>query len=99
MIELGWIKPEEASWRGNGGPTRYAGMRGVATADVRLLDLQPRDHLLLCSDGLTEMLDDDEIREVLVPPLSPEQACARLVAAANRAGGDDNITVVIVAMA
>jgi serine/threonine protein phosphatase PrpC len=99
MIELGWIKPEEASWRGNGGPTRYAGMKGVATADVRLLDLQPRDRLLLCSDGLTEMLDDDEIREVLVPPLSPGQACARLVAAANRAGGDDNITVVVVAMA
>jgi protein phosphatase len=99
MIDLGWIKPEEESWRGNGGPTRYAGMPAAAEADVRGLELRPGDRLLLCSDGLTEMLDDDEIREVLVPPLSPAQACERLVAAANRAGGGDNITVVVVAVA
>src|SRR5205085_10552560 len=68
LIDLGWIKPEEASWRGNGGPTRYAGMTGDAEVDVRLLELRPGDRLLLCSDGLTEMLDDDEIREVLAPP-------------------------------
>jgi protein phosphatase len=99
MIDLGWIKPEEAGWHGNGGPTRYAGMSAAAEADVRGLELRPGDRLLLCSDGLTEMLDDDEIREVLLPPLSPEQACERLVAAANRAGGEDNITVVLVAVA
>jgi protein phosphatase len=99
LLELGWIKPEEALWRGNGGPTRYAGMKGEAEADVRVLELRPGDRLLLCSDGLTELLDDDELREELLPPLAPAQACARLVAAANRAGGDDNITAVIVAVA
>jgi PPM family protein phosphatase len=98
LIALGWIKPEEASWRGNGGPTRYAGMRADAEADVRVLELRPGDRLLLCSDGLTEMLDDDELPPLLAPPLTPERACGRLVAAANQAGGNDNITVVVVAV-
>jgi PPM family protein phosphatase len=98
LIALGWIKPEEASGRGNGGPTRYAGMRADAEADVRVLELRPGDRLLLCSDGLTEMLDDDELPPLLAPPLTPEQACGRLVAAANQAGGNDNITVVVVAI-
>jgi protein phosphatase len=97
MIELGWIKPEERYWRGNGGPTRYAGMKAGAEADVRLLALRAGDRLLLCSDGLTEMLDDEELPALLAAPLTPEQACERLVAAANKAGGEDNITVVIVA--
>jgi PPM family protein phosphatase len=98
MIALGWIKPEERSWRGNGGPTRYAGMRADAEADVRVLELRPGDRLLLCSDGLTAMLDDDEIAPLLAPPRTPEQACERLVAEANRSGGKDNITVVVVAV-
>jgi protein phosphatase len=97
-IALGWIRPEEAIWRGNGGPTRYAGMRADAEADVCLLEVRPGDRLLLCSDGLTEMLDDDELTPLLAPPLTPEWACERLVAAANKAGGKDNITVVVVAV-
>ena len=97
MIELGWIKPEEASWRGNGGPSRYAGMAAAAEADVHVLELRPGDRLLLCSDGLTEMLDDEELPPLLAAPLTPEEACARLVAAANDAGGKDNITAVVIA--
>src|SRR5262249_29867596 len=98
-IALGWIKPEEASWRGNGGPTRYAGMKAAAEADVHCLELQPGDRLLLCSDGLTEMLADEEILPLLDPALAPEQNCKRLVDAANQAGGKDNITVIVVAVA
>jgi len=98
MIELGWITRAEASWRGNGGPSRYAGMSAAAEADVHLLELQPGDRLLLCSDGLTEMLDDDELPPLLAAPRTPEEACARLVAAANDAGGRDNITVIVVAV-
>ncbi len=98
MIELGWIKAEDARGRGNGGPTRYAGMRDEAVADVRCVDLQAGDRLLLCSDGLTEMLDDEVIGPLLDPALTPEQNCERLVAAANAAGGEDNITVVVIAL-
>ena len=98
LIELGRITRAEASGHGNCGPTRYAGMSTAAEADVRVLDLRPGDRLLLCSDGLTEMLDDDELPALLAAPLTPEQACKRLVAAANAAGGTDNITVVVVAV-
>ncbi len=98
LIALGWINPEEASWRNNGGPTRYMGIATAAEVEVQLVDLRAGDRLLLCSDGLTEMLEDEEITPLLVSPGTPAQACERLVAAANQAGGGDNITVVIVAV-
>jgi serine/threonine protein phosphatase PrpC len=52
--------------------------------------------LLLCSDGLTEMLTNDAIAATLRGEPDPEAACRKLVAQANDAGGRDNITVVIV---
>ncbi len=95
LVDLDWITAEEARDRGNGGPTRYAGMPGVGEADVRCLELLPGDRLLLCSDGLTELVPDQELAELLNRELTPPQSCERLVAAANRAGGDDNSTVVV----
>jgi serine/threonine protein phosphatase PrpC len=77
-------------------PTRYLGMHGQAKADVRLLSLQPGDNLLLCSDGLTEMLLNEDILAILDKAASLEDACQRLVAAANAAGGHDNITVLLI---
>jgi protein phosphatase len=53
------------------------------------------DVLLLCSDGLTEMLSDDDIAAVLAAESEPQAACERLVAAANEQGGQDNITAVV----
>jgi protein phosphatase len=57
--------------------------------------LAPGDRILLCSDGLTSMLDAEDIAMVLGDESDPEAACALLIDAANEAGGDDNITVVI----
>jgi serine/threonine protein phosphatase PrpC len=54
------------------------------------------DRLLLCSDGLTEMVTDEVIATILAAESDPEAACTKLVAQANEAGGRDNITVVIV---
>ena len=51
--------------------------------------------LLLCSDGLTEMVPDERIADVLGDEAEPQGACERLVAAANEKGGKDNITAVI----
>ena len=59
--------------------------------------LRPGDRILLASDGLYGMVHDaDEIRDLLVSNVDPDEACRALVEAANRAGGEDNISVVIV---
>jgi protein phosphatase len=63
--------------------------------DTLTVPAEPGDLFLLCSDGLTAMLRDDEILHVLeVSDGDPEQAARALVDAANQAGGDDNVTVV-----
>jgi protein phosphatase len=63
--------------------------------EAHKLDLAAGDVILLCSDGLTEMVKDEAIAEVLHAEADPRAACERLVARANEAGGKDNITVVI----
>lgn len=71
-----------------------------AEADVEIALASHRvragDRYLLCSDGLTTMVDDGDIRSALLDTETPRSACERLVAAANAAGGKDNITVVAV---
>jgi serine/threonine protein phosphatase PrpC len=64
--------------------------------EVHKLHLEDGDRVLLCSDGLTEMLPEEEIAQALHTEGEPEQACRRLVARANEAGGRDNITAVVV---
>lgn len=75
---------------------RYLGMDGEALAEVRSLTLHPADRLLLCSDGLTSMLDDTRIQVILNDHPNPEHACRTLVDAANEAGGTDNITALVI---
>jgi protein phosphatase len=59
------------------------------------LTLEPGDVLLLCTDGLTNMLSDDRIQATLDAMPRPEQACAELIRLANDQGGTDNVTVVV----
>lgn len=65
--------------------------------DVELhsVDLDPDDVLLLCSDGLTEMLPEEQIAAVLEQEDDPQRACEGLIAEANRLGGRDNVTVIV----
>lgn len=64
-------------------------------AEVHLLDLHAGDVLMLCSDGLSDMVPDETIRGVLSTEADPEAACRRLIAVANENGGADNATVVL----
>ena len=59
-------------------------------------EVQAGDRLLLCSDGLTEMVTNEAIAKALDVDPEPEAAAKKLLAQANEAGGKDNITVLIV---
>jgi protein phosphatase len=65
--------------------------------DVDQLELANGDRVLLCSDGLTDLVDDDEIRGVLVESRESKEACRCLLDLALERGGKDNITVVVAA--
>lgn len=76
--------------------TRVLGVEPAVDVDEAEVDLRPGDRLLLCSDGLTGMLPERRILQVLAEETDPRSAADRLVAEANAAGGVDNITVIVV---
>jgi PPM family protein phosphatase len=63
--------------------------------DVDQLKLASGDRLMLCSDGLTDLVDDDAIREALIERREPAEACRRLIDLALANGGRDNITAIV----
>ena len=75
--------------------TRVLGTDPVVDVDTTKDSVQPGDLVLLCSDGLSAMLRDEAILELVLAAPGPAEAADALVAAANAAGGDDNITVVL----
>ncbi len=75
---------------------RALGTEETVEPDLRDLSVEPEDTLLLTTDGLTRHLPDDRIREIVAPAPSCKIACAQLIDAANEAGGQDNITCLIV---
>jgi protein phosphatase len=97
-VDRGKLTPEEAR-RARGCPTQFVGMWGDPEPDIRLLELQEGDRILLCSDGLPEMLSDDDLLAILNKWKNPTEACVRLIAAANAAGGRDNLTALLVDVA
>jgi protein phosphatase len=76
--------------------SRCVGMEGEAKPDVQKMVVQPGDRLLLCSDGLTKMVSDERLTEILGGVDEPEVICKQLVSAANAAGGQDNITAIVI---
>ncbi len=76
--------------------TRALGTQSVVTPDIFELETEPGDLFLLCSDGLTRELSDAVIESVLKLEMPLKDLCARLVEAANEAGGHDNITCLLV---
>lgn len=78
--------------------TRGLGMPGTVKPDVAAFPLDSNDMLLLCSDGLTKMLEDQDIEALLAQAKGdPIRACDALIGEALKRGGEDNVTVIVVA--
>jgi protein phosphatase len=100
LVRSGRLTPEEADAH----PQRSVITRALGTdpevdVDTFSVEAEPGDVFLLCSDGLTTMVDDEEVSQTLARADTLEQAAKALVKAANRAGGEDNITVVLFKLA
>jgi protein phosphatase len=78
--------------------TRALGGGPSVSPDLKEIPFAPRDQFLFCSDGLTTMLGDEEIRDAVSTIEDPQELCHHLVDLANERGGVDNITVVVVRM-
>lgn len=96
QVRAGVVTPEQA----RRSPYRHIITRALGIGlelqvDVRVIEARPADVFLLCTDGLTEMVEDHVIERIL-DRMPPDRAARELVAAANANGGVDNITVVVV---
>jgi serine/threonine protein phosphatase PrpC len=89
QAEMAFHPARHVVTRALGGPERV-------DADYFLLPLPDAERLVLCSDGITEMIDDDAVAAILGEATDPRDAADRLVAEAVRAGGRDNATAVVV---
>lgn len=97
LVEIGKITPEMARDHPQRNVIyRSLGEKPEVEVDVSMHRLQPEDMLLLCSDGLNNMLDDQKLQILIRESSSPQIACDYLIDAANLAGGEDNISIILV---
>jgi protein phosphatase len=100
LVATGQITPEEAANHPQKNVIyRVVGDKPRVENDIYEQRLVPGEALLLCSDGLSGMVPDEQMWQIWRTSTSPQEACDRLVEAANEAGGEDNITAVIVQVA
>ena len=100
QIDAGLITPEQAAFSANKNlVTRAVGVEDTVLLETHLHEMQPGDVYLMCSDGLSDMLDDAMISRLLQTHESLSAAGGALIAAANEAGGKDNIALILVRVA
>jgi protein phosphatase len=97
QLEMGLISKEEAEVS----PLRHVLTRNLGssdTVDVDTFEIEPmnNDRFLLCTDGLTDLVSDDEILRIIKNGNNPQHLCQQLVFEANKKGGHDNITVSLI---
>lgn len=97
MISIGEINREEAKIHQKKNIiTRALGAEEEIEVDYFEIDLNPFDSILLCSDGLSNMLDDDELLYVIKKEIDIEDKVKDLIQRANKNGGKDNISVILI---
>ncbi len=97
MVAAGIIQPQEIRAHPQRNQIyRSLGNKPQLEVDVFTRTLQRGDQLLLCSDGLWEMVLDDDIKKLVYEAVNPQAACENLIQKANQAGGEDNITAIVV---
>jgi serine/threonine protein phosphatase PrpC len=97
LEELGQATPGEVAHVKNV-LYKAIGQNSTVEVDTYIQHLPPGSSLLLCSDGLWGLVEDDVLKDTINSSATPQEACERLVAMANQKGGQDNITAVIVTM-
>lgn len=96
QMDAGLITPEQAATSTNKNlVTRALGVEDAVLLEVNEHKVDPGDLYLMCSDGLSDMLDDEAIAQILTGDASLEQKSVQLVDAANANGGRDNISVLL----
>jgi len=96
LIEAGQLTEEEAeTFEHNNIILQALGTAETVQVDLTYAELKRGDVLMLCSDGLSGMVRNDEIREVLKATPEPFDSCKTLIDRANLAGGHDNVTVIV----
>ena len=97
MVLRGELTPEEArTYPGKNYITRAIGTETIAESDLFHLDLERGDFLLLCSDGLTNIMDEQEILFEVVHGEEKDKCCQQLMDIAKSRGAPDNVTCVLV---
>lgn len=96
LVDQGQITREEARTHPRRNEiTRVVGYYGVVEVDTGVTSLDQNDLVLICSDGLTAHVEDDELKRIVLDHTDPQKACDELVELANSRGGRDNISVII----
>ena len=97
MVDRGDLTPEVAkSYPGKNLITRAIGTEPIVMCDVYRREVNKGDYLLLCSDGLSNVMDDQEILFEVVHGVNKQHCCQRLLAIAKNRGAPDNVTSVLV---
>ena len=97
QVDAGLLTPEQARVHPYSNViTRCVGAGAEVVPDVYFGSLRPRDLILLASDGLTGMLEDEQLVEILGEDGEPQEWVDRMIVAANHRGGLDNITAIVV---
>jgi len=97
MLKLGELTPEQAkTYPGKNYITRAIGTEPVVECDVFQLDMERGDYLVLCTDGLTNLVDDQEILFEVIHGERKQDCCQHLLDIANNRGAPDNVTCILV---
>ena len=97
MVDRGDLSPEMAkTYPGKNFITRAVGTESTVECDIFHQDVSRGDYFLLCSDGLSNMMDDQEILFEVVHGVNKQHCCKRLLAIAKNRGAPDNVTSVLV---